>query len=407
MILRGPALDAALYFFNQKCPHSSAQASGALRLGVVDLRPDYVHTPVMNDAQRLPPSLTPLDLAMDLLLRELKPAARECPPLDTLPCEPEDIPELKLWPRYDVAAVDGWALRASDLVGASSYTPLPLMQQPPWVEAGERIPEGCDCVLDDDSVDRSTPIVQALAEAIPGQGIRRKGGEIADTNRIVDAWRLGNASHAVRRLRLHVVNVPGGAITTTLIAGSLLGAGIEFVSVEAAARDAASIANALKADDCDLLLVVGGSGVGRTDAAVRALADRGEVLAHGLALEPGRTAAIGRLDGIPVLVLPGAPDSALALWWALVLPVLGRLSGRPKRRTIALPLARKIASTVGIAELVLLEQGNGVWIPFSVGDLALEAVARADAWLLVPPFSEGYAAGTPADAYMLRDRESR
>jgi molybdopterin biosynthesis enzyme len=203
------------------------------------------------------------------------------------------------------------------------------------------------------------------------------------------------------------VNVPGGAITSRLIARSLRRAGIAFISVEAAARDAASIAHALHADGCDLLLLVGGSGVGRTDAAVRALANRGEVLAHGLALEPGRTAAIGRIDRIPVVALPGAPDSALAVWWTLVLPVLDRLSGRSERQAIALPLARKIASTVGIAELVLLEEGKGAWIPLSVGDLPLEAVARADAWLVVPPTSEGYAAGTPADAYMLRERVSR
>jgi molybdopterin molybdotransferase len=358
----------------------------------------------MNNAQRLPPLLTPLDLALDLLLRELKPvAAKERQSLDASRCEADEIPELKSWPRHDVAAVDGWALRASDLVGASSYTPLPFTRQPVWVEAGERLPDGCDCVLGEDSVDWSAPVAQALAEAIPGQGIRRKGAKIADTSRIVDAWRLGDLRHAMHRPRLHVVNVPGGAITTKLIVRCLRCAGIEVVSVEAAARDAASIANALDAGSCDLLLVVGGSGVGRTDAAVKALADRGEVLAHGLALEPGRTAAIGRIDGIPVIALPGAPDQALAVWWALVLPVLDRLSGRPKRRTTALPLARKIASTVGIAELVLLEQKEGAWTPLSVGDLALEAVARADAWLVVPPASEGYAAGMPADAYMLRE----
>jgi molybdopterin biosynthesis enzyme len=356
----------------------------------------------MKTAQRLPPSLTPLDLALELLLRELKPsAANERPPLDTSPSD--EMPELKRWPPHDVAAVDGWALRASELVGASSYTPLPLAKQPAWVEAGERIPDGCDCVLDQDSVDGSAPIAQALAEAIPGQGIRRRGSEVADTNRVADAWRLGDVHQTMHGPRLRVVNVPGGAITTRLIAGGLRRSGIAFVSVEAAARDRASIAHALDADGCDLLLMVGGSGVGRTDAAVMALAGRGEVLAHGLALEPGRTAAVGRIDRIPVIAVPGAPDSALAIWLTLVLPVLDRLSGRPKRQTIALPLARKIASTVGITELVLLEQGNGAWIPLSVGDLALEAVARADAWLVVPPVSEGYAAGTPADAYMLRE----
>ena len=85
--------------------------------------------------------------------------------------------------------MDGWALRASDLVSASSYTPLPLAKLPVWVEAGDKIPDGCDCVLDEDSVDLSGPIAQVLAEAIPGQGVRRKGGAIADAGRIAGAWR--------------------------------------------------------------------------------------------------------------------------------------------------------------------------------------------------------------------------
>ena len=358
----------------------------------------------MSNTQRLPASLTPLDVALDLLLRDLKPvAANECPPTDTPRCDADEMRELKTWPPHDAAAVDGWALRASDLVGASSYTPLPLTNEPLWVEVGESIPDGCDCVLDEDSVDRSGPIAQAVAEAIPGQGVRRKGGEVADTSRIINAWRPGDLGHAMYRPRLRVVNVPGGAMTATLVARSLRDAGIELASVEAAARDAASIGKALDTGACDLLLIVGGSGVGRTDAAVKAMADRGEVLAHGLALQPGRTAAIGRITGIPVVALPGAPDQALAAWWALVLPVLERLSGRSKRQSFTLPLARKIASTVGIAELVLLEETDGAWMPLSVGDLALETVARAQAWLLVSPGSEGYAAGTPADAYMLRE----
>ena len=104
---------------------------------------------------------------------------------------------------------------------------------------------------------------------------------------------------------------------------------------------------------------VGGSGVGRTDATVTALAQRGEVFAHGIALQPGRTAAVGRIGKTPVVALPGAPDQAFAAWWTLALPVLDRLSGRRPRKTLNLPLARKIASGVGIAEIVLLRAKAG------------------------------------------------
>ena len=76
------------------------------------------------------------------------------------------------------------------------------------------------------------------------------------------------------------------------------------------------------------LVTIGGTGVGRTDATIEALASRGALLAHGIALQPGRTAAIGRIAGRAAIALPGAPDQALAGWWTLVLPVLDRLSGR-------------------------------------------------------------------------------
>jgi molybdopterin biosynthesis enzyme len=181
----------------------------------------------------------------------------------------------------------------------------------------------------------------------------------------------------------------------------LLRAGVDVAYVEAAARDAASIGKQLDTSACDLLIIVGGSGVGRTDASVIALTTRGEVIAHGLALQPGRTAAAGRIAQTPAIIVPGSPDQALAAWWAVALPVLDLLANQ-ERGTLSLPLARKIASTVGLAEIVLLERQADAWMPLATGDLPLETVARADAWLLVSDSSEGYAAGTPVKAYVLR-----
>jgi len=188
-----------------------------------------------------------------------------------------------------------------------------------------------------------------------------------------------------------------------LIAESAGMAGAAVVRVEAAARDAESIAKALDAGACDLLLTIGGSGVGRGDAAIAALARCGEVIVHGVALQPGRTCAIGRIGKTSVIALPGAPDQALAAWWTLVLPALDRLAVRQPRQAITLPLQRKIASSVGIAEIVLVERRDKGWMPLASGDLSLVTIARADGWLVVPGGSEGFAAGTPVNAYMLRD----
>jgi molybdopterin molybdotransferase len=373
----------------------------------------------MIQTQRLPASLTPLDVALAALLDRLEPVAPvELPLADVLGCVAAYIPPLKAHPPHDIAAADGWALRARDLVGASSYSPLPLATSPVWVEAGDAMPEATDCVIDSDSVDQTGPIVQVLAEAIPGQGVRRTGGDVAEGGSVIASGRrirpvdllvaraAGLERLNVRRPRLHVVNVPatsGYAATAQLISENAHTAGANVVFTDARGRDAASIAKAADTGACDLLVTTGGSGVGRTDATIAALVQRGEVVAHGVALQPGRTSAVGRIGKTPVIALPGAPDQALAAWWTLALPVLDRLSGLGPRQPVALPLARKIASSVGITEVVLLERKEGAWMPLAVGDLSLETIARADAWLAVPGGLEGFAAGTPVSAYMLRD----
>ncbi|KRR26948.1 molybdopterin-binding protein [Bradyrhizobium lablabi] len=370
----------------------------------------------MTTTQRLPTTLTPLDRALDALLLGVEPVApAELTLAEALRCIAAEMPPLQAHPPRDVAAADGYAFGARDLVGASSYSPLPLSVPPVWVEAGDAIPDGCDCVLDSDSVDVSGPLPQVLAEAIPGQGVRRAGGDIAAGSFVVEAGRRVLPRHLliaraaglerlnVRRPRLRIVNVPGGSATADLIAESARTAGAEVVSSTAAGRDAGSVAAALDDGACDLLLIVGGSGVGRTDAAVTALAGRGEILAHGIALQPGRTSAVGRVGKTPVVALPGAPDQAIAAWWTLALPVLDRLSGRRPRKTVNLPLARKIASSVGIAEIVLVERQQDMWSTLAVGELSLDAIARAEAWLVVSGGSEGFATGTAIDAYMLRE----
>jgi molybdopterin molybdotransferase len=280
------------------------------------------------------------------------------------------------------------------------------------------MPEDCDCVIDSDAVDRTGPLLQAVAEATPGQGVRRAGGDIAEGTLVTASGRrlrpfdlmiaraAGLARLNVRRPTLRIVDIPaasGDVVTAQLVTESARALGATVAFAEASARDAASIASTLEPGGCDMLITIGGSGVGRTDATIAALAERGEVLAHGIALQPGTTSALAKIGKIPVVALPGAPDQALAVWWTLALPVLDRLSGRLPPTPVTLPLARKVASSVGIAEIVLLEKIDTAWMPLAVGDLSLATIARSHAWLLVPGGSEGFAAGTLVDAYILRD----
>ncbi|MBI5260765.1 MAG: molybdopterin-binding protein [Bradyrhizobium sp.] len=366
--------------------------------------------------QRLPSSLTPYDQALATLLHGLQPV----PPMElsleeALGCIAAEMPAVSPCPAFDVAAADGWAVGTNDVIGASSYSPLPQVRPPVWVNVGDAMPDGCDCVLDADAVETSGPIAEIVAEGAPGRGVRRAGSDLAGgPPPIVPGIPIGSLDFLVaraaglgklqvRRPRLRIVNLPGGDATARLIADYARSTGASVTNIEARARDTGSVARMLDIGDCDLLITIGGSGVGRNDATISALAGRGEVLVHGVALQPGRTAAIARVGAVPALALPGSPDQALAAWLTLAVPALDHLCGRERSSPVTRPLARKIASSVGLAEIALLEQREGAWLPLAVGHLSLEAIVRAEAWLLVPAWSEGFAAGTPVDAHLWRE----
>jgi molybdopterin molybdotransferase len=370
----------------------------------------------MTAGQRLRASLIPLDEALDALLDGLEPiASRELPIAETLGAVSAETPLPCPFPISDIAVTDGWAFCAHDLVGASSYSPFPLAGPPVWVEAGDPMPSGSDCVVDSELVELSGSMFQVSGEALPGQGVRRAGADIGEGGLTIAAGRrlraldlmlaraAGLKKLAIRRPRLHLINIPtmaGHTVTAQLIAESARAAGADVICSPAGGRDASSVAKALDGERCDLIVTIGGTGVGRTDATVEALTMRGALIAHGIALQPGRTTALGKVDNIPVIALAGAPDQALAAWWTLALPVLDRLSGHLQHAK-TLPLARKISSSVGIADIALLKNSDGAWMPLAIGELSLVHIVRADAWLAVPGGSEGFAAGTPVDAYVL------
>jgi molybdopterin molybdotransferase len=372
---------------------------------------------------RIPPlggALTSLDAALAGLLDGLAPVAPTFLPLpEALGCIAAEMQPLeKPLPPRSIAVMDGWAFRALDLTGASAYSPVPLQAAPAWVEAGDAMPDGCDCVLEADLVDSSGPMAQAFTDAIPGEGIRRAGEDVtAGRPAVVTGRRLSSVDLLVLRSagletvavslpRVRVVNIgrPDGETTTfRFVLESVRAAGAAVTSADIVSRDAESIASALGEGECDLVLLIGGTGAGRTDATAEALAARGALIAHQLALQPGQTVAVGRHGNLPVVALPGAPDQAFAAFLAIVQPVLDRLSGRLERCGTVLPLARKISSDVGLAELVLARRELSAWVPIATGRLSLDQMRMADGWLVVPAESEGHAAGTAVEAYPLRD----
>jgi molybdopterin biosynthesis enzyme len=360
-------------------------------------------------------SLTSLDDALERLLEGLQPLPVSEQPVDKV-LGRISAGLIAPWPLpvSAVAMIDGWAVRSLDIVGASSYSPVVLTAPPVWVECGQSLPDGCDSVIEPQSLDQQGGFFQVVAEARPGQGARRAGDEIAAGAPIIKsgqmirpldlliAAKLGLHSLPVQVPRLQLVDVAhedGQSSTAQYIAYLADRAGA-MVTRTNAPRTASAIAAALDAENADLIVTVGGTGAGKTDAAVDAFQSSGVLAVHGIAMMPGRTTAIGRKGGVPVIALPGTLEDALAGWWTLVLPVLDRLTAR-QRSSVARPLARKIASAPGIADVVLLAREEDAWLPLSVGELPLRALARADAWMLVPGNSEGFPAGALCHAYPL------
>ena len=156
-----------------------------------------------------------------------------------------------------------------------------------------------------------------------------------------------------------------------------------------------TLAQALSDGQGDAVIGIGGTGSGRRDDAVQELARRGQVDAHGIAISPGETAAFGFVGGRPVLLVPGRLDAALAVWLLIGRELTARLAGGGMdAMPVAVMLRRKVTSTIGLAELIAVSCSDGMAEPFGSGYLSLTALGRSDGWIVVPPDSEGFAAGS-------------
>jgi molybdopterin biosynthesis enzyme len=126
------------------------------------------------------------------------------------------------------------------------------------------------------------------------------------------------------------------------------------------------------------------------------LATQGRVVAHGIAISPGETTAFGMIDHRPVLLLPGRIDAAVAGWLTLGCPLVDRLSasGDASDPSTVARLARKVASPIGLVEIVPVRITGGHAEPIASGYWSLAALATTDGWILVSANSEGLPAGS-------------
>lgn len=367
----------------------------------------------MSAASVPPLRLTAPDAALDLLLSGLPGpvAPRRLPSGDAVGrVLAEDLVAAAPVPATRVALADGWAVAAAETDGAGPYAPMPLATLPARLSPGDPLPPGTDAVLPLFDVTVDGPFAQAIQSIAPGEGVRGIGEEIADGQVLRRAGErlaardlpalalLGLRDVGVRAPRCAWIpagDQPGGAMLASLFATLFAGLGADLARQPVVPADADAIAEAIcaAASAHDLLLVAGGTGAGVGDRGAAALAAAGTPQVHGLGARPGMSAGGGQVSGKPVLLLPGPAEDALAIFYLLLRPLLLRMSGAAASSPVTTRLARSIASTVGLAELVPLRLGPEGGEPLAVGALPAGVLAAADAILVVPAASEGYEAG--------------
>ena len=155
----------------------------------------------------------------------------------------------------------------------------------------------------------------------------------------------------------------------------------------------------------DMLVLSGGTSKGAGDVSHRIIARLGQpgIIAHGVALKPGKPLCLAVCDGKPVVILPGFPTSAMFTFHDMIVPVLRRMAGLPPRSdakvTAKVPV--RIASELGRTEFVmvsLVEGADGlIAYPSGKGSGAITSFAQADGFLKIDALADQMPAGSQAE----------
>jgi molybdopterin molybdotransferase len=349
-------------------------------------------------------------------------------------------------PPFDRAAMDGFAVRAADTLGATPQTPRALdvvdtvfTGHAPTrtigggecaeIATGAPLPPGADAVVMVEDTDRADgspqrPTVQVMKAVKTGQNVGPRGADIRRDDSLLrsgdhlTASRVG-ACAAVGRAEVEVYAQPVVAIVSTggeiVPPGQPLGAAqiydINRFTLSAITamhggvpRVLPSIADDLAAlrsmlldlvTSADIVVFSGGSSVGERDLVLDAVRDAGDVLFHGIAIKPGKPTALGRVRGKPVLAMPGNPTSCLSNAYLLLVPMLRKIARLPAHmpRAVTLPLANRIVSTAGRHQFYTVTVVDGSVVPAFKSSGDITSMSHADGYIEVPAQTEVVEAG--------------
>lgn len=360
-----------------------------------------------------------------------------------------DTLALEFVPDFDRSTVDGYALRSKDVFGCSEsipalmtvigsaemgrHTSLRLAAgECVYVPTGAEIPAGADCVIMlEDAEVLEDGLVAVYKASPPGANLIFRGDDVRPGDVVLRAGTRLSPAHigALAAMGLTEVSVrrqPRAAVISTgdelVPAGESLPAGkirdVNAPMLLQAVRDAGGRADflgivpdridevraALSAAlaDYDLVLISGGTSVGEKDAVPQVLSELGELLAHGLAVKPGKPTLFGRARGKPVFGLPGNPVAAYFMFHLLARPLIASMLGAELNdRRVSVPIARSVPSNHGREEYVpvTLRDGEAQPIPSKSG--LITTLARADGFIAIPRDKEGLRQGEFVEVTLL------
>lgn len=353
-------------------------------------------------------------------------------------------------PPFDRSNVDGFAVRAADLAAASEMRPIRLALNAETIACGTvpqsgvlagtatpiatggPLPRGADAIV---MVEHTDPLegdaIEARRGISPGQFVSYAGSDIARgevllrAGTVVGSREIGmlaacGVAHVsvARKLRVAVLSTgnelvqPGEALRPAAIYdanGPIVSAAVaenggEVSFLGAFPDDEARLEAAMRAALAahDVLILSGGTskGVGDLSHGIVGRLGKPGVIAHGVALKPGKPLCLAVCDGKPVIILPGFPTSAMFTFHDMIVPILRRMAGLPPRvdAQVSAKIPFRVPSELGRTEFVmvsLVEGQDGLTAyPTGKGSGAITSFAQADGFIRIEALADHVPAGS-------------